>query len=137
MRAWSRIQPTPTRPIQRKNRVVAAGSQFSLRTLMIGVTLLAGACGYVGWQAKIVHARRAELNRTVDARLVGIADNDEERVIPWIRHVLGDQRVGSIKMLVGTDVAVLDRPRDLFPEAKVEVWTPAEAIRRRDTGQRR
>jgi hypothetical protein len=28
--------------------------QFGLRTLMIVVTLLAGACGYVGWQANIV-----------------------------------------------------------------------------------
>ena len=100
--------------------------QFRLRTLMIGVTLFCVVVGvYVGWQAKIVRERRAELNRTVDARLVGIAGNDEERVIPWIRRVLGDQRVGSIKMLVGTDVAELDRLRVLFPEAKVEVWTPA------------
>jgi hypothetical protein len=28
--------------------------QFRLRTLMIGVTLLAVPLGYVGWQAKIV-----------------------------------------------------------------------------------
>ena len=65
--------------------------QFSLRTLLIGVTffcLVVG--GYVDWQAKIVRERRAEFNRTVDTRLVGIADNDEERVIPWIRRVLGD-----------------------------------------------
>jgi hypothetical protein len=102
--------------------------QFSLRTLLIGVTLLAVACGYVGWQMKIVRARRAELNRTVDARLVGIAGNDGERVIPWIRHVLGDQRVGSIKMLVGTDAAELERLRVLFPEAKIELWSPADQV---------
>jgi hypothetical protein len=102
--------------------------QFRLRTLLIGVTLLAVPCAYVGWQANVVRARRAELNRTVDARLVGIADNDEERVIPWIRHVLGDQRVGSIKMLVGTDAAELERLRVLFPEAQVEVWSPADQV---------
>jgi hypothetical protein len=39
---------------------------------MIAVALLAVACGYVGWQARIVRERRAELNRVVDARLVGI-----------------------------------------------------------------
>jgi hypothetical protein len=35
--------------------------QFSLRTLLVGVTLLAAACGYVGWQATIVRERKALL----------------------------------------------------------------------------
>ena len=35
--------------------------QFSLRSLMIGVTLLAVACAYVVWQVKIVAERRALL----------------------------------------------------------------------------
>jgi hypothetical protein len=33
--------------------------QFRLRTLMILVTLLAGVCGYIAWQAKIVKERKA------------------------------------------------------------------------------
>ena len=33
--------------------------QFRLRTLMIGVTLLAVVCGYVGHQAEIVHRRQS------------------------------------------------------------------------------
>ncbi len=37
--------------------------QFRLRTLMIGVTLLAVPCGYIGWQARIVWERKAMLNR--------------------------------------------------------------------------
>jgi hypothetical protein len=115
-------EPSNASPPKRRRR----WCQFRLRTLLIGVTVFCVVVGgYVGWQAKIVSKRRNELNRVVDARLVGIADNDEERVIPWIRRVLGDQRVGSIKMLVGTDAAELDRLRVLFPEAKVEVWTPA------------
>ena len=97
----------------------------SLRTLMIGVMLMAVAFGYVGWQAKIVRERRAELNRAVDTRLVGIDGTDDEGHIPWIRRILGDERVGSTKMLVGTDPGELDRLRVLIPEAKVEVWTPA------------
>jgi hypothetical protein len=107
-------QPTPSRRFQ-----------FRLRTLMIGVALLAVACAYLGWQAKIVRERRAELSRVVEMRLVGIDGSDEERIIPWIRCALGDKRVASIKMLVGTDAAELDRLRILFSEAKVEVWTPA------------
>ena len=61
-------EPLKADPPKRKRRWF----QFRLRTLMIGVTLLAIPCGYVGWQAKIVRERRAELNRVVDARLVGI-----------------------------------------------------------------
>jgi hypothetical protein len=76
----------------------------------------------------IVREWRAELNHTVDTRLTGVAGNDEERVIPWTRRVLGDQRVGAILMPVGTDTAELDRLRALFPEAKVEVWSPADQV---------
>jgi hypothetical protein len=35
--------------------------QFSLRTLMIVITLLAVPLAYVGWQAKIVRERKAML----------------------------------------------------------------------------
>jgi hypothetical protein len=34
---------------------------FSLRTLLIGMALLATPLGYVGWQAKIVRERKALL----------------------------------------------------------------------------
>jgi hypothetical protein len=37
--------------------------QFRLRTLMIGVTLLGVACGYVGSQVNIVRDRRALAGR--------------------------------------------------------------------------
>ena len=37
--------------------------QFSLRALMIVVTLVAAVCGYVGWQATIVRERDAMLAR--------------------------------------------------------------------------
>jgi hypothetical protein len=32
--------------------------QFRLRTLMIGMTLLAVPCSYVGWQAKIAREQK-------------------------------------------------------------------------------
>ena len=114
-------EPSKAEPPKRKRRRF----QFRLRTLLIGVTLLAVFCGYVGWQAKIVRERRTELTRVVDMRLVGIEDDDEDGAIPWIRHTLGDERVSSIRLVVGTDPAELDRLRVLFPEAKVGVWNPA------------
>jgi hypothetical protein len=39
--------------------------QFSLRMLLIGVTLSAMACGYVAWQAKIVRDRKTVLREIV------------------------------------------------------------------------
>ena len=48
-------EPPKAEPPKRNRRWF----RFSLRTLMIGVTLLAVACAYVGWQAKIVGERRA------------------------------------------------------------------------------
>jgi hypothetical protein len=98
--------------------------QFRLQTLLIGVTVLAAVCGYVAWQAKIVKDRRAELQRTVDMRIVGLDGTDEDGVIPWIRRALGDERIATVMMPVGTSPAELDRLHTLFPEAKVEVWTP-------------
>jgi hypothetical protein len=41
--------------------------QFGLRSLLIGVALLAIPCGYVGWQAKIVRERKAMLDAVVEA----------------------------------------------------------------------
>ena len=46
-------EPPKADPPKRKRRWF----QFSLRTLMIVVTLLAVPLGYVGWQAKIVRER--------------------------------------------------------------------------------
>jgi hypothetical protein len=90
--------------------------QFRLRTLMIGVTLLAAACSYVGWQAKIVMERRLILNvfefsdggkggywvegadvwepytpthKTLIA--AGTPENDPS----WIRLWLGDRRINT------------------------------------------
>ena len=54
-------EPPKAEPPERKRR----WCQFSLRTLMISVTLLAVPCGYVGWQAKIVRERKARLEETM------------------------------------------------------------------------
>ena len=117
-------EPPKAEPPKRKRRWF----QFSLRTLMIVVTLLAVPFGYVGWQAKIVRERRAELNRAIDGRQLVICGNGEVLVIPWIRRTLGDQRVGAIKVLTGTDAAELERLRILFPEAEIQFVTPADLV---------
>ena len=55
-------EPTKPDPPQRKRRWF----QFSLRTLMIAVTLLAVPCAYVGWQVKIVRDRKATVHEVAE-----------------------------------------------------------------------
>jgi hypothetical protein len=93
--------------------------QFSLRTLLIVVTLLAVVCGYVGWQAKIVRERKAMLKNPqfcLACQLFEVAG----RGIPWIRWRLGDIDCYAI---IGDEKVIdadLDRYRVAFPEA--DVW---------------
>ncbi len=61
-------EPLDSPPPKRQRRWY----QFSLRTLLGGVTLLAVACGYVGWQAKIVRERTAVARELYDAGAVFI-----------------------------------------------------------------
>jgi hypothetical protein len=107
-------EPLESDPPKRKRRWF----QFSLRTLMIFTMVVAVACGWVGWQAKIVRGRKSELNRAVNMRLIGI-DSDQAKAIPWVRRLLGDVSVNSISMPPDTTIDELDRLRALFPESKV------------------
>jgi hypothetical protein len=108
-------EPPTADPPKRKRRWF----QFSLRTLMIFTMVVAAACGWVGWQAKIVRDRKSELNRTVNMRLVGIDSDDQAKAIPWVRRLFGDVSVNSISMPPETTIDELDRLRALFPESKV------------------
>ena len=77
--------------------------QFHLRTLMIGVTLLAVACGYVGWQAKILRERRALLMKVRIAHGEWWTREDVNSPleksgigISVMRRMLGDHEYGVI-----------------------------------------
>jgi hypothetical protein len=94
--------------------------QFSLRTLMIGVTIFCLVIGsYVAHEAKIVRDRKSELNRAVNMRLIGIDGGDQPKAIPGMRRLLGDVSVNSISMPPDTTTGELDRLRALFPESRV------------------
>jgi hypothetical protein len=95
--------------------------QFRLRTLMIGATLLAALCGYVSWQAKIVHERKLVLD-WIGAHNGEVALNrkhpgapDYWPNIPWLRRLLGDRGVAGVNIgpLSAADEA---RIREAFPE---------------------
>jgi hypothetical protein len=101
--------------------------QFRLRTLLIGVTLLAVACGYVGWQASIARDRQAWLiaHPRRDAMLVPIrtlatlaAGNNQSRPL-IIRRWIGDAAQDTIELDAPATVEEERRAVMLFPEARV------------------
>jgi hypothetical protein len=104
--------------------------QFRLRTLMIGVTLLAVLCGYLGSQAKIVRDRRAVvawiLTETQGSCILDSVRITERgvRVPPdpnWLRKLLGDR---SFQYIVIPEEELtedrLKRIKAAFPESVVE-----------------
>jgi hypothetical protein len=113
-------EPPKADPPKRKRRWF----QFSLRTLMIGVTLLAVVCGYVGWQAKIVRQRRAmgvEINNMQGPGALMAADKTfyPDCTVPWVRSLLGDEPVSTIELPSTVSTEYRDHIRALFPEARL------------------
>ena len=118
-------EPSNADPPKRRRRWF----QFSLRTLMIGVTLLAVACGYLVHEAMLVSHRRAmvdwvnEHNGSVSNPLQPPfnAPHTQLPSIAWVRRLLGDHPIARIKLQPDTDNADVRGIRSLFPEADVQV----------------
>jgi hypothetical protein len=114
--------------------------QFRLRMLMIVVTLLAVACGYVGWQAKVVRQRAEVLNWLQERgplkhvvygtpgydteqdvhRRWSVAINDPD--LPWLRRLLGDHWIMTIIHPTAAVDDEIERVRKAFPEAQLIPW---------------
>jgi hypothetical protein len=94
--------------------------QFSLRTLMIGVTLLAIARGYVASQAQVVRDRRAFLGRPPRICYAAVMPDDEDRAtISSLRRWLGDYGMKEFRFLPEESNESIATARRLFLEAKV------------------
>jgi hypothetical protein len=96
--------------------------QFRLRTLMIGVTLLAVPMGYIGWQAKIVAERKAWLRDDRDVSITPASSGAND--IPWMRRWLGDFKVDEIRVrsTLFIDSEIVKRLHEEFPEATIRSW---------------
>ena len=88
--------------------------QFRLRTLLIGVTLLAVPLAYVGWQAKIVRERHAILKAPPMESFY-----PSVKTTPLVRRWLGDLDLSEIVMGVNATEEEMARFRAAFPEAVV------------------
>ena len=94
--------------------------QFSLRSLMIGVTLFCVAVGgYIGWQAKIVRERKAMLAQlsAADWRRPEFRWHSPTPQIPWLRRILGDKPVAMLVVPPNADQQAIAEIRQMLPEA--------------------
>jgi hypothetical protein len=100
-----------TEPPKRKRRWF----QFSLRTLMIGVTLLAVVCGYFGRQIELVKERKG-FGANPQFLVITTANRTES----WMRRLLGD--FGCDRVVADDKVSdsELQRCRLAFPDADVQ-----------------
>jgi hypothetical protein len=98
--------------------------QFSLRTLLIGVTLLAVACAYLAHQARIVNDRKAMMQTLAHegGRVLSAAESAEhmasqpEPRLNWIRQLLGDEYVCGLYIPPTTPEPVAAKIKAAFPE---------------------
>jgi hypothetical protein len=135
--AAMQTERTQANPPKRKRRWL----QFSLRSLLIGVALLAIPCGYVGWQAKIVRERKAYLQASMhlwDVELflghggvsnyVVFAKGDEAQAPSLIRIWLGDEAQDCVWVESARSTGEKQSAAALFPEALVLEWSEADRV---------
>src|SRR5206468_2054534 len=92
--------------------------RFSLRTLLIVVTLLAIPCGYVGWQAKIVRQRQSMISRRpVVFYLEAPVANQPD--VPWLHKFLQDVYIHEVILDPSVSAEGVARFEAAFPEAIV------------------
>ena len=96
--------------------------QFSLRTLLIAVTLLAIPCGYIGWQAKIVRERQSLRMKVTQMGgfHLKLCFSGPPHELSIIRRWLGDQAWGTIMIPESALPQDFDEVRAAFPEAEIE-----------------
>jgi hypothetical protein len=92
--------------------------QYSLRTLLIGVMLLALPCAYVGSQAKIVRERR-EFLESHHLLIMGSLDFADHKDVSGLRKWMGDDGLDNLLLNCWTGDEELETFRRLFPEAKI------------------
>jgi len=96
--------------------------QFRLRTLLIGMMLLAVPCGYMGWQAKIVRERKGVLELVVQqgGTISPLINAPPDDLPPLVRRLLGDEPIGLIEFQQPITTEELQSIAAAFPEADIK-----------------
>jgi hypothetical protein len=115
-------KPPNAEPPKRKRRWY----QFSLRSLMIVVMLLAIPCWWVAKQKKLVDERRAMLTRIEKVYhgnwYIEQLPSGLSSAVPGLRRLLGDQGVGMISLPIEADPEIYPVIHALFPEAQLRIF---------------
>jgi hypothetical protein len=104
--------------------------QFRLRTLLIVVALVALACGYAGWEAKIARDRRKAVAtyRAVAGYAVEVDESPGTGHVstsrfppaPWPLRWFGEEGYSEIIVPQRTTADEIERLSSLFPEALIQ-----------------
>ncbi len=90
--------------------------QFRLRTLLIGMALLALPGAYLGHEAKIVAARKAWLAAHFTGAFKGARPFNPDKAPSALRRFLGDEPYNRIDLFSTDEIPAAEK---LFPEAQV------------------
>jgi hypothetical protein len=97
--------------------------RFSLRTLLIVVTVFGCLFGWFDFNRRIVRERKAALGdlRAAEATIYPYVAQNDSKPAPFPRNLLGDKRVYSIGIHSSCDSAAIERVRVAYPESKIIV----------------
>ena len=99
--------------------------RFSLRAMLVAMTLCGVLLGWLGWTARVVSARRAMIE-SIESRggkLLFVSDcsdwNTPPPEVTWLRQLLGDRGVAQIVPPQSGTPEEDEQFREAFPEAYV------------------
>jgi hypothetical protein len=99
--------------------------QFSLRTLLVATTIIAGPCTWVAYNANLVRQRKAIRSRIGIPGycfLDGSLGPGPGHPLPWLRRALGDEPVERLVYIANRDPdgSELRRARAWLPETEIQ-----------------
>ena len=93
--------------------------QFSLRTLLIFVTVLAVPCWWVGDQYRFVKTRERYIAEHPNAMGHFLEPNESAPEIPWVRKLFGDQSQSHVIVWEPVSDEAMTQVQILFPESQL------------------
>ena len=94
---------------------------FSLRTLLVLLTLFGCAFGWLGVQVKWLKDRHKAL-RHMDGVGYIVTDSSTYNAPPWQLRLFGERSVGGIRLRGHAGSRKLQELKQLFPEADISLY---------------